>query len=217
MTPLQFTFTVLSQSSHRTFFISSKYITPALFTKISMGPNVSSAIVTQCNIASLSVTSVGIHTMSTVPFLHASAIIFFVTSSCLILRAAIAMLQPERANSIAIPRPIPDDAPVTMATFPFRSGIRSNIFRCSGDFVLVPTRVGSMNILCILSLFKNSFKEAEINTRALLPTGLHPNTANMMTRKIFTAPLGSKLLNRAVSVLRDFCLLYHVPPRIPFH
>ena len=119
--PFSFVFMILSRSSSlkRSIGFSPLSRTPALFTRISILPNASTALSIRFSQAALSEMSVG--TARTVP---PSAFILSATAlRGSIRRADITTVAPSFANASAVASPTPEFAPVITATFPFKRSI----------------------------------------------------------------------------------------------
>ena len=115
-TPFTFTSTMRSQSSRWISLTGEVGMMPALFTRMSAGPNSAAARSTSANTASRSATSVA--TASARP--PSRPIRATSSSRRPARRAATATTAPASASAMAVARPIPLDAPVTMATLPAR-------------------------------------------------------------------------------------------------
>src|SRR5262245_50964983 len=115
---------VASTPSHSSSVTSSdglSRVTPALLTRMSMGPRVPSASLTACRISSALVTSRGIaRARPPAPSISAAA-----DTISSLARAAQAILAPASAKASAMARPRPRLAPVTNAVRPSREKRRS--------------------------------------------------------------------------------------------
>jgi hypothetical protein len=109
--PLQLTSIVRSHCSYLAFFISVKYMTPAQLTRRSTRPLSPITVATAAWISARSVTSAAI---AVAPGSADAGVMDRDTCTTVI---------PRPSNASATARPMPDDAPVTIATWPLRSAI----------------------------------------------------------------------------------------------
>src|SRR5579862_5794084 len=138
--PVKFVCSTASQSSFFIRIARPSRVTAALFTRMSNRPNFSITCLNPAFTCSASATS--IFTANAVP--PAAAISLTSAASFSSFRAATATFAPACANASAVSRPIPCDAPVTIATL----SVKLNILLCLLRVFCAPN-----SVLSVISLF----------------------------------------------------------------